>query len=335
MKNFAVAALGIFATSVCFTSSDAVARALPTFSSTVALAGADQDAEAQRREYDEYQKIKAESDLRKKVDMAKAFLQKAPGDSKYAPYVKGEFNKALYAIFSEQKTANKYQETVAVGKEYIQSNPNTELFFTHEFALLAQKLGNEALVGKKDATPYFSDTIAHASRAISLIESGQKLDANMKDDEWGKLKPNYLAYYHYASGLANFNLKKTADAEALLIKTFEYGCTSYPNAYFILGQIQDTRYDEKAKAYSALPDDKKTADEGKKALDEAYAEAKKASEYYAKCLIVAQASPQAKDYADLIKDTKDALEFAYKVWNNDKADGMDKYVETFKDVCKK
>lgn len=291
-------------------------------------------AAKQRKEYDDYKKIEAEKDPVKKLELARAFFESNPTPT-YVKYVQGQVNAARYALFTRYKEAGDLPNAAKIADEYVTSVPETDLFFAFQLTTLG-----EANALKQGVTPAsagaWAEAAKYAAKARRLIVEENKSDAMLYDSKattWDKVKPGFIAYLHRIEALAHFTAKQNDQAEKDLLAVIEAKCDAYPDAYFLLGQIHNARYDEKANAFNQLSAEAQSADNGQQLLREAKEEAKKAAEFFARGILVAEASPNKDTYKTIVAGARKEMEDAYEIWNDGKKDGLAEFMDGFKSAC--
>lgn len=294
-----------------------------------------QDAAAkQRKEYDDYKKIEAEQDPVRKLELARAFFESDPTPT-YVKYVQGQVNAARYALFTRYREAGDLANAAKIADEYVAAVPETDLFFAFQLTTLAE---SQAL--KKGVVPAAADAWAeaakYAGRALRLVVEENKSDKMLYDEKtttWDKVKPGYIAYFHRLQAFAHFTAKRNDDAEKSLLASIDAKCDAYPDVYFLLGQIHNTRYDQKAETFNKMKAEEQAGEQGQQLLQAAKDEAKKASEFFARGILVAEMSPNKDAYKALVANARKELEEAYEIWNDGKKDGLNEYMASFKSSC--
>ncbi len=291
-------------------------------------------AAKQRKEYDDYKKIEAEQDPVKKLELARAFFESDPTPT-YVKYVQGQVNAARYALFTRYKEAGDLANAAKIAAEYVAAVPETDLFFAFQLTALAE---GQAL--KKGVVPAAADAWAeaakYAAQALKLVVEENKSDKMLYDAKtttWEKVKPGFVAYFHRLQALAHFTAKRNDDAEKALLASIEAKCDAYPDVYFLLGQIHNVRYDQTAEVFNKLSGDEQAGERGQQLLQAAKGAAKKASEFFARGILVAEMSPNKNAYQSLIANARKELEEAYEIWNDGSKDGLNEYVASFKSSC--
>jgi tetratricopeptide (TPR) repeat protein len=341
MKKVVTTACGLLLTASFVTSDRAFAHARAGQGGSATTTTAQDPAAQQRKEYEELQKMKAEKDPIKVLEMGDAYFKAYPTNS-YGKYVIAEMQRGRYGKYTALKEAGKFAEALAVAEEFQREAPkanpaavDTELFFLYDLATAAQMVSNKLLQEKKDPSPILTEAAVYANKAIAAISAGKQDTSKVPQGKtWDDVKTTYLAYYHYVSANALFVSKKLTEAEPAIQKALEYGCSTYPDLFYKQGIIQIGRYEDKAKVYQALPDADKTGDKGKAALKEAFDEADKASVIFAKCINACKTSPNAAQLGGVAAAARKELEFSFGVTHEDKLDGLDAFIATQKDACK-
>ncbi|MFQ3581791.1 MAG: hypothetical protein SNJ67_09015 [Chloracidobacterium sp.] len=298
-----------------------------------AIQGQD-NAAKQRKEYDDYKKIESEQDPAKKLELARAFFESEPTPT-YVKYVQGQVNAARYALFTRYKEAGDLANAVKIADEYVASVPETDLFFAFQLTTLAEGKALKQGVSPT-AAPAWDEAAKYAAKALRLVVEENKSEAMLYDAKtttWDKVKPGFIAYFHRLQALAHFTAKRNNEAEKSLLASIEAKCDAYPDVYFLLGQIHNARYDEKAGVFNKLSAEAQGEEKGQKLLQEAKDEAKKASEFFARGILIAEASPNKDAYKAVVANARKELEEAYEIWNDGKQDGLAEYLASFKSSC--
>ncbi len=326
MKTVSIAVLSL-ALTVGPLGSAAIAR--------TARAAQEQDnAAKQRKEYDEYKKIEAEQDPVRKLEMARAFFEADPTPT-YVKYVQGQVNAARYALFTRYKEAGDLPNAAKIADEYVASVPETDLFFAFQLTTLAESKALKKGVSAAAAGDW-AEAAKHAAKSLKLVVEENKSEAMLYDAKtttWDKVKPGFVAYFHRLQALAHFTAKRNEEAEKELLASIAAKCDAYPDVYFLLGQIHNARYDEKAEAFNKLDAEAQAGEKGQQLLQTAKDEAKKASEFFARGILIAEASPNKDAYKTVVANARKELEEAYEIWNDGKKDGLDDYSMSFKSSC--
>ncbi len=301
---------------------------------TVAGVPAQDNAAKQRKEYDDYKKIEAEQDPAKKLELARAFFESDPTPT-YVKYVQGQVNAARYALFTRYKDASDLANAAKIADEYVASVPETDLFFAFQLTLLAEARALKQGV-KPEAAGAWADAAKYAAKARKFIVEDNKSEAMLYDAKtttWDKVKPGFVAYLHRVEALAHFAAKQNDQAEKSLLAVIETKCDAYPDVYFLLGQIHNARYDDKANAFNNLSAEVQSGEKGQQLLREAKEESKKAAEFFARGVLVAEASPNKDAYKAVVANARKEMEEAYEIWNDGKKDGLDEFMAGFKSTC--
>ncbi|MGQ9896698.1 MAG: hypothetical protein ACUVR8_03920 [Acidobacteriota bacterium] len=326
MKTVSITVLGLALT--------AGATSTATLAHSVVKVLAQDTAAKQRKEYDDYKKIEAEQDPVKKLELARAFFESNPTPT-YVKYVQGQVNAARYALFTRYKDAGDLANAAKIADEYVESVPTTDLFFAFQLTTLA-----EAQALKNGVTPASAGAWAKAARyatkARKLIVEDNKSEAMLYDAKvttWDKVKPGFVAYLYRVEALAHFTSKQNDQAEKALLAAIEAKCDAYPDVYFLLGQIYNARYDEKANAFNQLSAEAQSSENGQKLLQEAKEESKKAAESFARGILVAETSPNKDAYTAIVASARKEMEESYEIWNDGKKDGLEEFMSSLKPVC--
>ncbi len=306
-----------------------------TFAHTVAVVPAQDNAAKQRKEYDDYKKIESEQDPVKKLELARAFFESDPTPT-YVKYVQGQVNAARYALFTRYKDAGDLANAVKIADEYVASVPETDLFFAFQLTMLAEARALKQGV-KPESAGAWAEAARYAAKARKLIVEDNKSEAMLYDAKtttWDKVKPGFVAYLHRVEALAHFTARQNDQAEKSLLAVIETKCDAYPDVYFLLGQIHNARYDDKAGAFNKLSAEAQSGEQGQKLLQEAREESKKAAEFFARGILVAEASPNKDAYKAVVANARKEMEDSYELWNDGKKDGLEEFMASFKSACK-
>ncbi len=305
-----------------------------TFAYTVAGVPAQDNAAKQRKEYDDYKKIEAEQDPAKKLELARAFFESDPTPT-YVKYVQGQVNAARYALFTRYKDAGDLANAVKIADEYVASVPETDLFFAFQLTMLAEARALKQGV-KPEAAGAWAEAARYAAKARKLIVEDNRSEAMLYDAKattWDKVKPGFVAYLHRVEALAHFTARQNDQAEKSLLAVIETKCDAYPDVYFLLGQIHNARYDDKAGVFNKLSAEAQSGEKGQQILQEAKEESKKAAEFFARGVLVAEASPNRDAYKAVVANARKEMEEAYEIWNDGKKDGLEEFMAGFKSTC--
>jgi hypothetical protein len=305
-----------------------------TLAYTAAGVSAQDNAAKQRKEYDDYKKIEAEPDPVKKLELARAFFESDPTPT-YVKYVQGQVNAARYALFTRYKEAGDMANAVKIADEYVASVPETDLFFAFQLTTLAETRALKQGV-KPEAAGAWAEAAKYATKARKLIVEDNRSEALLYDSKtttWDKVKPGFVAYLHRIEAFAHFTAKQYDQAEKSLLAVIEAKCDAYPDVYFLLGQIHNARYDDKANAFNKLSAEVQSGEQGQKLLQEAKEESKKAAEFFARGILVAEASPNKDTYKAIVANARKEMEEAYEIWNDGKKDGLEEFMAGFKSTC--
>ncbi len=305
-----------------------------TFAYTVAGVPAQDNAAKQRKEYDDYKKIESEQDPVKKLELARAFFESDPTPT-YVKYVQGQVNAARYALFTRYKDAGDLANAVKIADEYVASVPETDLFFAFQLTMLAEARALKQGV-KPESAGAWAEAARYAAKARKFIVEDNKSEAMLYDAKtttWDKVKPGFVAYLHRVEALAHFTARQNDQAEKSLLAVIEAKCDAYPDVYFLLGQIHNARYDDKAGAFNKLSAEAQSGEQGQKLLQEAREESKKAAEFFARGILVAEASPNKDAYKAVVANARKEMEDSYELWNDGKKDGLEEFMTSFKSAC--
>ncbi|OYT73405.1 MAG: hypothetical protein CFK52_02220 [Chloracidobacterium sp. CP2_5A] len=292
------------------------------------------NAAKQRKEYDDYKKIEAEQDPVKKLEMARAFFEANPTPT-YVKYVQGQVNAARYSLFTRYKEAGDLANATKIADEYVAAVPETDLYFAFQLTALAESKALKKGVSAAAAAEW-AEAAKYATKSLRLVVEENKSEAMLYDAKsttWDKVKPGFIAYFYRLQGLAHFTAKRSEDAEKSLLAAIEAKCDAYPDAYFLLGQIHNARYDEKAQVFNKMDAETQSGEKGRELLQAAKDEAKKASEFFARGILVAEASPNKDAYKAVVASARKELEDAYEIWNDGNKDGLADYAASFKSSC--
>jgi|AFSR01.1.fsa_nt_gi hypothetical protein len=293
-------------------------------------------AAKQRKEYDDYKKIEAEPDPVKKLELARAFFESNPTPT-YVKYVQNQVNAARYALFTRYKEAGDLTNAVKIAEEYVASVPETDLFFAYHLTTLAEsKALKEGVLKTPVCASAWGEAAKYAAKARTLIVEENKSDQMLYDAKattWDKVKPSFLAYFHRIEALAHFTANRNEQAERSLLAAIEAKCDAYPDAYFLLGQIHNARYDDKASAFNQLSAEAQSGEKGQQLLQEAKEEARKAAEFFARGILVAEIAPNKEAYKAIVANARKEMEEAYEIWNDGKKDGLAEFMAGLKSAC--
>lgn len=274
------------------------------------------------------------SRTRPKLELARAFFDSDPTPT-YVKYVQGQVNAARYALFTRYKDAGDLANAAKIADEYVASVPETDLFFAFQLTTLAEARALKQGV-KPEAAGAWAEAAKYATKARKLIVEDNRSEAMLYDSKtttWDKVKPGFVAYLHRIEALAHFAARQNDQAEKSLLAVIETKCDAYPDVYFLLGQIHNARYDDKANAFNKLSAEAQSGEQGQKLLQEAREESKKAAEFFARGILVAEASPNKEAYKAVVANARKEMEESYEIWNDGKKDGLDEFMAGFKSTC--
>ena len=217
------------------------------------------------------------------------------------------FRKLLY-------NENKYPEAYALGKEILTETPDN-------LKVLVDLGANGYLVAPLKNASLTAEAVAHARKALQLLESGQTLT------DWQPLagKEVAIAYMNYTIGSLTVETDPS-NALKFLLKAaqFETPLKKSPYTYaYIAGAYETGPYAKQSDAYKMAYQGKDETPESKLALANINQIIDRMIDAYARA--VALAATDAKFTAAKAGWT-DSLTTWYKYRNGDKTDGMDQLV---------
>lgn len=217
------------------------------------------------------------------------------------------FRKLLY-------TERKYPEAYALGKEILAEHPENLKVIVDLGAsgYLVAPLKNAALTG---------EAVAHARKALQLLESGQTLQ------DWQPLagKEVAVAYLNYTIGSLTVETDPSAALKFLLkAAQFETPLKKSPYTYaYIAGAYETGPYAKQSEEYKRIHFGKDETPESKLALANINQIVDRMIDGYARAVALAGADT---NFTAVKAGWTDSLTTWYKYRNGDKTDGMEQMV---------
>jgi hypothetical protein len=217
------------------------------------------------------------------------------------------FRKLLY-------NENKYPEAYALGKEILTETPDN-------LKVLVDLGASGYLVAPLKNASLTAEAVAHARKALQLLESGQTLQ------DWQPLagKEVAIAYMNYTIGSLTVETDPSGALKYLLkAAQFETPLKKSPYTYaYIAGAYETGPYAKQSEAYKVAYQGKDETPESKLALANINQIIDRMIDAYARA--VALAANDAK-FTAAKAGWSESLTTWYKYRNNDKTDGMDQMV---------
>jgi|GEM_PF-866177 len=261
-----------------------------------------------------------ETDLEKKIQMGKEFIQKYP-DTPWTQDVKQRVLAAQGQLFSQylqSQQAPQLEKAMSLGKELLAADTtNVAMQFY---------LGNIAgMLAKSNNYRYKAEGEEYSKKAIAAIEGGAK-PQGVPDDQWAKLSKQWLSILYQGLGLFAQNDKKIDEAIGYYKKSVEYDASD-PVTFYLLGFNHYDRYVQLLNEYNKKTSEEKLASEGKALFDKTKAEAEAVIEYYARLMATTEGRQEFEGIRNAVKPT---LEDVYKAWNGNSLEGLPKKIESYK-----
>jgi tetratricopeptide (TPR) repeat protein len=202
-----------------------------TLDSAPAPAGAEEDAA--------YKTFSGEADIKKKISLGEAFIQKYP-QSRYRPPVYS----ALTIAYVEDGNVAKMQE---IGEKEIALNPNDG----QTLALMGQTMPRSWNPSAPDAAKQLDKAEQYSKRALEVIPTMAKPDA-ITDDQFTRAKNQALAMAHSGLGLVYVRRGKFADAIPDLEQSVKLDPQPDPVNYYLLGLANEksSHFDDAVAAFA-------------------------------------------------------------------------------------
>jgi len=169
-----------------------------------------------------YKAFNGEADIKKKITLGEAFVQKYP-QSRYRPPVYS----ALTIAYVEDGNVAKMEE---IGEKEIALNPNDG----QTLALMGQTMPRTWNPSAPDAAKQLDKAEQYSKRALEVIPTMAKPDA-ITDEQFTRAKNQALAMAHSGLGLVNVRRGKYADARADLEQSVKLDPQPDPVNYYLLG----------------------------------------------------------------------------------------------------
>ena len=239
----------------------------------------------------------------------------------------GKFQAALNAFYAPPQTVAELEQLFAAGEEYLQIQPGQQ--FVIGWMARAAAFSAMGEIGYKN----LDKVKGYAETALKTFEPAAPPEG-WKKEEWEPMREivqaqmnQFLGWQLIVPAKGDQNLALEYLAKAIQVKSKDGVGWKDPYNYILRKQIYDAQYAEAKKAYEALPDDKKVADEGKEILQKIteLLDSKIIPEY-ARVLATAT-SPETKPYYDDAKPNFDNY-WEYRTGAKEKAaDYIKNYVD--------
>lgn len=213
-------------------------------------------------------------------------------------------------LYNDQK----YVEAYALGKEILATEPEN-------LKVMVDLGASGYLVGPLNNAALSAEAVAHATRALQMLEAGKTID------DWDPLagKDVAVAYLNYTIGTLTLQQNPAAALKNLIkAAQFETPLKKSPVTYaYIAGAYETGPYAKLSEEYTRLYKDKVETPESKLALANIHQIVDRMIDSYARA--VALAGSDAKFTAQKTV-WQDSLTTWYKFRNGDKTDGMNELV---------
>lgn len=283
------------------------------------------DAASEKKAYDAYNAAKAEKDPYKQISMSKEALQLYP-KSQYVVYFKGIISAAYNKLLTDSTKQGSEDMNTAFK---VVTDAATDLPDLHLNYLLYVSDSLIRFAKKPDAL-HAEKGVPVLKETIDLVKEG-KTPQGVKPEDWAKKRPQSLAGLYQAVGLYTWRASKNdADALNFFKESVSQDCSD-PLTHYYVSEIYKAKYDILSKEYDALPDDKKTGDDGKAVLEKINVVVDQMLDNYGRVLAVSE--PKAKAYEKLRAAVQGAAEAYWKFRHEDKQDGLKEFLEKFKSEC--
>jgi tetratricopeptide (TPR) repeat protein len=305
----------------------------------------DKDKKAGQMSADEQKalnKVETAADINAKMQAASEFVKKYPKSTKrfdVARYVSSEIEKAEVAaqatlaqnfmsIFSDPKEAglitnvlvaaqvkaDKVDEAFKTGTAYLGKNPE-------DAAILAQ-LGYAGIEqAKRQNTTYVQQSVAHATKALSLIEA-DKMPEYYGPEAWAQFKTQWQPVLYQSLGLVAYMTGNKEDAKTKFEKASELNPTE-PFTYAMLGSLVNEEYQvlaERHKTMMAGPLKEETLKRANAKIDEVI-------EFFARAVALSEGKPAYQNLHDQILQD---LTSYFKYRHNGSTDGLQALLDKYK-----
>jgi len=250
-------------------------------------------------------------------DAGREYLTKYPADG-YAAYVRPWVavyeREARKLEFARLYKAQRFAEVFRVGRDILAAEPE------HLKTISQLAYAGYLAAGRGDDS-HGTDALAHARRAVELIESGAR------PADWQPFadRADALGYLSFIVG--ELTLKTDPDGAALLFRKavgFEGSVRQSPVIYSRLAAAYvAARYDPLSKEYQSRFAGRETTDESKAALEKINAVVDLIVDAYARSVALSGSDPK---YAAARPRWTEELTRFYKFRHNDSADGLEAFV---------
>lgn len=186
-----------------------------------------------------YKSFNDEADLKKKIALGEAFVQKYP-QSRYRPPIYS----ALTIAYVQDGNVAKMEET---GDKEIALNPNDG----QTLAIMGQTMPRTWNPGAPDAAKQLDKAEQYSKRALEVIPMMAKPDP-ITDDQFTRAKNQALAMAHSGLGLVYIRRGKYADAIPDLEQSVKLDPQPDPVNYYLLGLANEksSHFDDAVAAFT-------------------------------------------------------------------------------------
>lgn len=265
-----------------------------------------------------------QSDQAKAYDAAKKYLACPAGEATEATLKIVDYLKKWVTAYEEGSRKikyrqllyndHKYVEAYALGKEILAAEPEN-------LKVLIDLGASGYLVAPLNNPGLSAEAVAHATKALQLLESGKTVD------DWDPLagKDVAVAYLNYTIGSLTLQ-KDPAASLKFLIKAaqFETPLKKSPYTYaYIAGAYETGPYAKMSEEYTRLYKDKEETPESKLALANIHQIVDRMIDGYARAVALAGADAKFTAQKPVWQES---LTTWYKFRNADKTDGMEQLV---------
>ncbi|HKY42162.1 MAG TPA: hypothetical protein VJM50_03655 [Pyrinomonadaceae bacterium] len=265
-----------------------------------------------------------QADQPKAYDAAKKYLACPAGEATEASQKIVEYLNKWVTAYEEGSRKIKYRQLLYNDKKYVEAYALGKELLTAEpenLKVLVDLGASGYLVGPLNNPGLSAEAVAHARKALQLIESGKTID------DWEPLtsKDVAVAYLNYTIGALTLQNEPAAALKNLIkAAQFETPLKKSPFTYaYIAGAYETGPYAKLSEEYTRLYKDKEETPDSKLALANIHQIVDRMIDAYARA--VALAGSDAK-FTTQKPVWQESLTTWYKFRNADKTDGMNEMI---------